>query len=224
MIERLTERDVRKLQNAIDFPSGLSEEYSTPEEFLLSINTWEDYNPELFLIALSYVRNDLVYLAKAIPFLTDKLTPVEENNEIKQIIGKFVALLRNEITINKWRIILKNRGYTVQANVKYLDIWKFCLQKNIITKDLETLNECFENIKRMDIADKLRTFGVYFSKMTAQDFLQTFKAIAFEEREGETSRNDGRRKVSLSLLLFIFVYNLKSTMDRIVYYFCRYIF
>ena len=182
LIERLTKRDVIKIQNAIKFPSGLSDECSTPEEFLLDINTWEDYDSEYFFRALLKVRPDLVYLAEGIPFLLkSSLTAELDGKRLR--MERFVADLKNELKINRWRVILKNRGYNTSNKMTHADIFAFCIEKNIITKDLDTLTECLKNIRRNDLATKMIDYRLNFSEMSSLDFEITFKEIAFGKRK-----------------------------------------
>ena len=178
LIERLTEKDVRKLQNAIQFPSGLSEECATSEDFLLEIDTWEGYNSKTFFTALSSVRPDLVYLAEDIPFLKNS-SLTEELDQNRQKMRKFVADLTDELTIKKWRVMLKNLKYNTDKNIVHSEIFAFCLKKYFITKNLDILTKCLKNIKREDLAMKMIDYKVIFSKMSALDFETTFKDSAF---------------------------------------------
>ena len=67
--------DVKRLQGAINFPSGMLEDNS-PINFILNIQGWKNYKREHFFQALSYVKGSLVPIAERISFLSsDAMTP-----------------------------------------------------------------------------------------------------------------------------------------------------
>ena len=169
LIERLTERDVRKLQNAINFPAGLSDECPTPQKFLLKIDRWPGFDSKKFLDALSDVRSDLVYLAKEIPFLTRNTTQIKLGED-RMMMYNFVTDIEQELTIEMWRVMLKLLGYNANDNITYSDIFEFFLDNHYISQDLNIFKECLKSILRNDLADKMMKYGSCFSKMTPQDF------------------------------------------------------
>ena len=183
MIDRLTDGDIRKLQDAIYFPAGLKDKYSTPEEFLVYIDRWDYFDSEKFLTALSYVRSDLVYLAKDIPFLIHNIKQTEELDENRIAMRKFVSILKTELKIARWRVIFKMLGYNADEDITYSDILAFCLKEYFIPEEISTIAKCFKDIKREDLAYKMVYYEHKFSTMNITDFEETFKNLAFSEKE-----------------------------------------
>ena len=166
--------DVKRLQVAINFPSGMSED-NTPLNFILNIKGWKNYKRDHFFQALSYVKGSLVPIAERIPFLASDAMTCEDT--IQQKMTLFLQDLINEITIDWWRLLLLNHGYTLK-DVDYSDILKFCLKTKVIEKDLENLKICFEEIRRNDMALKMKTYQTSFSQLSDSDFLKmSFKAL-----------------------------------------------
>ena len=170
--------DVKRLQVAINFPSGLSED-NTPISFILNIKGWKKYKRDHFFQALSYVKGSLVPIAERIPFLaSDAMTP---QDTIQQKMTLFLQDLINEITIDWWRLLLLNHEYIIKTE-DYSDIFKFCLETKVIEKDLENLKICFEEIRRNDMALKMETYQTSFAQLRDSDFLKLFhKALEMVE-------------------------------------------
>ena len=162
--------DVKRLQGAINFPSGMSED-NISLNFILRISDWKNYKKENFLEALSYIKGSLVPIAKRIPFLASDAMTCEDT--IQQKMTLFLQDLINEITIDWWRLLLLNHGYTIKT-VDYSDIFKFCLKTQVIEKDLENLKICFVEIRRNDMALKMETYQTSFAQLSDSDFLKMF--------------------------------------------------
>ena len=159
--------DVKRLQGAITFPSGMSED-STPINFILNISRWKSYKREHFFQALSNVKGSLVPIAERITFLSsDTMTPQDTKMTL------FIHDLIDEITIDWWKILLLNHGYIIK-NVNHSNIFKFCLKTQVIEKDLENLRICFEEIRRNDMAIKMKRYQTSFSQLSDSEFLRMF--------------------------------------------------
>ena len=86
----------------------------------------------------------------------------------------FIHDLIDELTIDRWRLLLANRGYSVENKKKYSDIFKFCLKNEVIEKDLENLKVCFEENRRNALAQKMKDYANSFSQLSAADFSRMF--------------------------------------------------
>ena len=173
-VERLTSSDVNIIQGAINFPSGLSED-TTPLKFILRIKDWRNYKKYPFFQALASVNKSLVPLAEKIPFLATDAIALEDS--VEQMMELFIHDLIDELTIDRWRLLLANRGYSVRNKKNYSDILKFCLKNEVIEKDLENLKVCFEENRRNALAQKMKDYANSFSQLSAADFSRKFYDI-----------------------------------------------
>ena len=164
---------------AIDLPAGLSEKWKKPEDFILNLDTWEDYDPDFFLKALKLVNPFLAALAKEIPYLTAQPTVIKETDEIRRDIRKFVATLRDEITTREWKIILKPYEYKIEEALDFKTVSKFCIQSGIVQRNFKVLLKNLEKLKRNDLAVKILNYRIKFSLLTEDQFFNYFKEEAF---------------------------------------------
>ena len=174
LIGRLTVPDVAQLKCAIYFPERLSEEYIRPAEFILSLDRWEKYDPELFLYALKAVRPDLVSLAERVNFLMNPPRPPEEKDEISRIMHGFVRELRDEITYTEWGLIFKTNGCGIGKEYDFQKISLSGYREEIITKDLQTLIINLGNVKRNRLAQTIESYRKKFSSLSDQVFRDKF--------------------------------------------------
>ena len=169
--------EVEKLQMAIELPAGLSEKWKKPEDFILNINTWEDYDPDFFLKALKLVNPFLVAIAEEIPYLTAQPTVNEETDEMRRNIRKFVAILRDGITIKEWKIILKSYNYKIEDVFDFKKVSKFSIQSGIVQRNLKKIMENLKKVKRADLVQKMQIYQKQFQPLTDDQFLNYFKEV-----------------------------------------------
>ena len=174
LINGLEEDDIRKLHGAIQYPARLSEKYDTPAKFILNVNSWEGYNPELFLEALSRVNPTLVPKAENISFLMTPPLPDEATDEESREMSRLVRILREDITNTEWNIIFKINGCEFGDEFDFQRISEFCLHKNIISKDFKLLKRNLKNVKRLDLAQTISVLQVKFSSLTNPELKNNF--------------------------------------------------
>ena len=178
LINRLTKIEVEKLQMAIDLPARLSEKWKKPEDFILNLNTWEDYDPDFFLKTLKLVNPFLAAIAEEIPYLTAQPTVIEEIDKMRRDIRKFVAILRDGITIKEWKIILKSYNYNIEEAFDFKKASKFFIQNDIIQKNLKNLITNLKKVKREDLVQKMQIYRKQFQLLTNYQFINYFKEEA----------------------------------------------
>ena len=174
-------KDIAKLQGAIEYPGRLSEKYNTPALFILNVNTWKGYNPELFLQALQLINQTLVPKAGNISFLTTPPLPDLANDEVSSEMCRLVRILREDITNTEWRIIFKVNGSEFGDDFDFQKISEFCLREDIISTDFEFLKLNLNNVKRQDLVQTIS--ALKFPSLTNSEL----KDIFIKESNNETS-------------------------------------
>ena len=163
--------DIAKLQGAIEYPGRLSEKYNTPDLFILKMNTWKGYNPELFFEALKLVNPTLVPKAENISFLTTPL-PDEAKDEVSSEMCRLVRILREDITNTEWSIIFKVNGSEFGDDFDFQKVSDFCLRKDIISTDFEFLKFNLKNVKRQDLVQTIS--ALKFPSLTNSELKDIF--------------------------------------------------
>ena len=103
----MTTKNVEILQTAIEYPDRLAEEQRKPEDFILNLDSWDDYDPKEFFKALDLLNPSLAFLAKRIAYLNTSNPSIQKRDEARREIQKFVAVLRDDVSVKHWKIILK---------------------------------------------------------------------------------------------------------------------
>ena len=163
---------------AIELPAGLSEKWKKPEDFILNLDTWEDYDPDFFLKALELVNPFLAALAKEIPYLTAQPTAINETDEIRREIRRLVSILRNRIAILEWKIILKPYEYKIEDAFNFKKVSKFCIQSGIVQRNFKILIKNLEKVKRNDLAEEVLNYQQKLSTLTEDQFFKYFNEEA----------------------------------------------
>ena len=179
LIERLTSEEVETIKYAINLPERLFEALKEPVDFILNVNLWQYFDPEMFFMALQLVRPDLVRYAENIPYLNE-CSP-QTGSETMPEISRLVHILRNEISVFHWKIILKEYNYDVKGGFDISKILNFCLTQQIITKDLEEFKQSLRKVKKLNLVEKLEALQNKLSILDDHKFVEIFKSEAFEK-------------------------------------------
>ena len=94
-------------------------------------------------------------------------------DSVEQKMMLLIDELVGEITVDWWRLLLLNHGYTVKDK-NHADIFKFCLKNKVIEKDLSNLKICFEEIRKNNLALKMEAYTTSFSQLSPSDFSKKF--------------------------------------------------
>ena len=99
----LTPDDVNKLQKAINIPAGIKQETGTnATRFLHSLKTWNQFDPEIFEMALeSLGKQSILHNVRQIEWLSKSHSKPKTSEEQKSM-KTLVELLTNEITAEEW--------------------------------------------------------------------------------------------------------------------------
>ena len=178
----LTPENVRVLQEMLGIPSAIVEISGTSQiDFLIFLKfDFPDFNPSVFLETLNRIgRNDLVPIAIKLPWIKSIVEP-STATVISPSAESFVRLLKNEIKISQWKIILCS-GLSVRAthDLNFETALKKSIEGGIISPDLEELCESMTAIERYDIVEQVQTHASVFHGMNKRDF----QSIIMDELE-----------------------------------------
>ena len=169
----LTPENVRVLQEMLGIPSAIVEISGTNQiDFLLALKfDFPDYNPSIFLKSLSKIgRNDLVPIAKKLPWMISSL---ERSRATVQSPSAetFVRLLKTEIKISHWKIILgSGMSVRVTHDLNFETAFKKSIEGGVISPDLVELCDAMTSLERYDIVEQVQTHAYVFHGMNKIDF------------------------------------------------------
>ena len=170
LCERLTKQDIEKLQSGLNMPAGIREQIGTDSfDFITTLkDDWEDFKPGRFHTCLHAIgRADLVPIASRIPWLC---IPPEKDVETRTTrnIRTFIDLLKNELNSNNWKLILLSIGESVKGTINVKSALKVCIEKGLLTNNLEKFCSILRKIKRIDLVDKVLPYASIFSAVSNQ--------------------------------------------------------
>ena len=169
----LTPENVRVLQEMLGIPSAIVEISGTSQiDFLLVLKfDFPDLNPSIFLESLSKIgRNDLVPIAKKLPWMINSL---ERSRATVQSPSAetFVRLLKTEIKISHWKIILgSGMSVRVTHDLNFETAFKKSIEGGVISPDLVELCDAMTSLERYDIVEQVQTHANVFHGMNKIDF------------------------------------------------------
>ena len=178
----LTPENVRILQEMLGIPSAIVEISGTSQiDFLISLRfDFPDFNPSVFLESLNRIgRNDLVPIARKLPWTKSTVEP-SRATVISPSVESFVRLLKNEIKISQWKIILCSElSVRVTHDLNFDTALKKSIEGGIISPDLGELCDAMTAIERYDIVEQVQIHASVFHGMNKRDF----QSILMDELE-----------------------------------------
>ena len=170
--EQLTRDNVERIILILDLPTALFKD-TNAVEFLFSMKAWSEHNPFRFYLALLETAPELVSIAIRMvmsPLACEYPPPIKQSS-----IKTLIYLLKAELTVDKLKVIHITFSKEVEGNIDIEKILKMLFEKGKIEKDLISLIELMEAIKRNDICNKLREYQRAFQGMEEGEFHIKFK-------------------------------------------------
>ena len=179
----LTPQVLRNLENALNVPGRIIEKTgSDPIKFLTSMKHWDQFNPALFDLALQGISGQMHVTARKLKWLSDPNYKQEKTSDAS--VESFVQLLTSELTVNEWVLLAD-----IPSEVETQSMVKACLDKKIITNDLNSLCEYLEIVRRSDLAIKVRSFKSTFQNIPNDDFRDQIQLELNLENEVDEEEN-----------------------------------
>ena len=179
---------VEKLKKKLEIPAGMSEATGTnPVKFLYSLRDWGKFNPNTFDRALQMMGNQtLLHTARKLEWLSSPSYKQSITGEEPCSTKSFKKLLETELTNEQWVILTASTSeVSIEENRSKNEMFQLCIEKGIITKDMEDLSEYLDIVERSDLAIKVRRFTLTFKYMTNDQFRREL----YNEIEQEVEEN-----------------------------------
>ena len=172
LAKELSANDIAQLRFQMKVPMGICDKDSDEVSFLLALRNWEEFNPYSFHQALTSMnRHDLVAIAINITWLcVSEPTEITEQFEEPLSMKTLLSLLRNEISKKEWKIIAINLMDSLEIKEDFESIITACLENQIITNDLVSLQSMLTKIQRLDLVGKIREYKTLFIGMSEEEF------------------------------------------------------
>ena len=170
----LTTGDVAKLRTQMHVPAGICDEDCDGISFMFAIIKWEGFDPYSFYLALNSLnRPDIMNIALKLPHICVS-EPIQETARFAEPLSMktLLQLMRTEISQKEWQVIaigIKQDKYDFES------IIKVCLEKQIISSDLENLQKMLSLLDRLDVAAKIRQYRPLFVEMCEEEFVGRMK-------------------------------------------------
>ena len=185
----LTPPVIRKLENALEIPARIRENTKcNPIKFLYALKEWEYFNPAIFDQALQNIGGNILHTARQLEWLSNPSYKPPVTRREPKTMKRFVELLTEELTSKEWLIVSET---SEEAEPK--EMLKLCLNKKIITSDMDELCQSLEDVKRNDLAEKVQSFANIFQGMTPVQFNEQIKLEI--ETEVEEDHEDWKMKL-----------------------------
>ena len=172
LAKEFSANDIAQLRFQMKVPMGICDKDSDEVSFLLALRNWKEFNPYSFYQALTIMnRPDLVAIASNITWLcVSEPTEITEQFEEPLSIKTLLSLLRNEISKKEWKIIAINLMDSLEIKEDFESIITACLENQIITNDLVSLQSMLTKIQRLDLVDRIREYKTLFIGISEEEF------------------------------------------------------
>ena len=172
LAKELSANDIAQLRFQMKVPMGICDKDSDEVSFLLALRNWKEFNPYSFYQALTSMnRPDLAAIAINITWLcVSEPTEITEQFEEPLSMKTLLSLLRNEISKKEWKIIAINLMDSLEIKEDFESIITACLENQIITNDLLSLQSMLTKIQRLDLVDRIREYKTLFIGMSEEEF------------------------------------------------------
>ena len=187
----LTPEILQKLQNAIELPSKIQQDTGKdPILFLNSLKNWKHFDPSRFDLALQSIgHHSILHQARQLEWLSSPQFKPRTSDQSKSA-KTLVDLLTTEITSQQWVVLTScSAEVSVKGDEGSHEMLKLCVEKEIVTGDLEHLCDSLEIMERKDLAIKVRGFKSTFQNISNDDFCDQIQQELNLENEVDEEEN-----------------------------------
>ena len=200
----LTPQNVKQLQTILEIPSGIVERTATePLDFLYALKFGGfQFEPAIFLDALQSIgRSDLIPIAQRLSWLTVSSANRSIGKETPLSIGTLVTLLRTEIKINQWKLIVgTGLSEVVTSELDFESAFQLSIEKGLIKPDMATLCEVMIEIERHDLVEKIQKHVSVFKSMEISEFQNKLvNELGSEDKEEQVKWSNALRAYAKQL-------------------------
>ena len=170
----LTTENVQQLQTILKVPSAIVEKTGTePLVFLDALRfDYPQFDSIKFLDALGSIgRYDLIPFAQKLSWVSVNTAKGSQGKEAGPSIETFVQLLRNELEINQWRLIVAvGMSERVRTELDFETAFQISVEKELILPDLGQLCNVIKAVDRNDLIEKIQNHTSEFKEMDKIEF------------------------------------------------------
>ena len=200
----LTPRNIKQLQTILEIPSGIVERTGTePLDFLYALKFGGfQLEPAIFLDALQSIgRSDLIPIAQRLSWLTVSSANRSIGKETPLSTGTLVTLLRTEIKINQWKLIVgTGLSEVVTSELDFESAFQLSIEKGLIKPDMATLCEVMIEIERHDLVEKIQKHVSVFKSMEISEFQNKLvNELGIEDKEEQVKWSNALRAYAKQL-------------------------
>ena len=200
----LTPRNVKQLQTILEIPSAIVERTGNePLDFLYALKFGGlQFEPAIFLDALQSIgRSDLIPIAQRLSWLTVSSANRSIGKETPLSTGTLVTLLRTEIKINQWKLIVgTGLSEVVTTELDFESAFQLSIEKGLIKPDMATLCEVMIEIERHDLVEKILKHVSVFKSMEISEFQNKLvNELGSEDKEEQVKWSNALRAYAKQL-------------------------
>ena len=170
----LTTENVQQLQTILKVPSAIVEKTGTePLVFLDALRfDYPQFDSIKFLDALGSIgRYDLIPFAQKLSWVSGNTAKGSQGKEAGPSIETFVQLLRSEVEINQWRLIVAaGMSERVRTELDFETAFQISVEKELILPDLGQLCNVIKAVARNDLIEKIQNHASVFKGMDKIEF------------------------------------------------------
>ena len=112
-----------------------------------------------------------------------EISKSDGHQKARESVKKLIIELKSEIFTELWKTILTKYAYKFRENIDFYNVFKFCLKRDIITKDLKNLKSNLQIIGKSDLIKNFNEYESTFSEITDAQFLEFFNLAIIDRSQ-----------------------------------------